>query len=94
MAQDRLLSAFPSVADGKVIVWDESTETTAVYEKDDGEHEPVLLAINISDQPAEVKVGGSDYRQLAALLTVSQDRVTFADGKLYLPAYAVAILKK
>ena len=37
---------------------------------------------------------GSDYRQLAALLTVSQDRVTFADGKLYLPAYAVAILKK
>ena len=87
-------NAFPSVADGKVIVWDESTGTTAVYEKDDGEHEPVLLAINISDQPAEVEVGGSDYRQLAALLTVSQDRVTFADGKLYLPAYAVAILKK
>ena len=87
-------NAFPSLANGMVTVWDESTETTAVYEKDDGEHEPVLLAVNISDQPAEINISGSDYSQLAGLLTVNEDKVAFENGTLSLPAYAAVILRK
>ena len=84
--------AYPSVANGIVSVSELSTDTVAVYEKAADQQEPVLLVMNISDQPAEVDLGDSGYSQLAAVLVVNEERITFENGKLSLPAYGTAVL--
>lgn len=90
----KIRDAFPSVANGMVKIADQCTDSAAVYEKDDGEHEPVLIAMNISSEPCEIDLSSTEYAKLSAVLAVSEDRITFENGKLVLPAYGTAVLTK
>ena len=87
-------NAFPSIANGSVHVWQDCPDGLAVYEKDDGEDEPVLIVMNINDQPGRIDLGKSEYGRLAAVLTVNEERITLDRGALGLPAYGVAVLTK
>jgi len=55
----------------------------------------LLLVYNIGAEGAELSIGGTEYGAYAlrGYLTVDEDPVTLADGTLWLPSYAIAVLR-
>ena len=89
----KIRNAFPSIARGTVRANEVlSDEETAVFEKNDGTHEPVLIVINVSDQPETVDLSSeAGYSKLSAVLNTSEEAVVFENGTVSMPAYSIAV---
>ena len=88
-------NAFPVIARGKTVPLDElSEEEYAVMIKEDGTHEPVLIAINLDENSHEIDLGSTGYGTLSATLNTSMEFAVYKDGKLTLPPYTIAFFTK
>ena len=91
----RLRAAFPAIARGKTVPVDILCEEEyAAMIRDDGEHEAVLIAFNVSEQSCTMDVGSTGYTVLSGTLNTSTEYAEVKDGVLTLPAYTVAVLTK
>lgn len=88
-------NAFPVIARGKTVPLDElSEEEYAVMIKEDGTHEPVLIAMNLDENSHEIDLGSTGYGTLSATLNTSMEFAVYKDGKLTLPPYTIAFFTK
>ncbi len=59
------------------------------------DEDTLLLIYNIGEQGIELSLGGTEYAAYAlyGYLTVDEERVTLTDTTLWLPSYAIAVLR-
>ena len=91
----RIRNAFPAISKGETEIVESLTveKTCGFIRKYDGGD--VLIVINTGDEAAKPDMSGaSEYKNLAAVLTVNKDKVSYKDGKLTLPAYGIAVFTK
>ena len=96
----RVRNAFPAISKGKTEIVDSLTGDKTCgfirkYSEDTGNTGDVLIVINTGSETEKFDLSDvSEYKNLAAILTVNKDKVTCKNGKLTLPAYGIAILTK
>ena len=95
----RIRESFPVIARGRTSVLDISDGDVCAFTRTDeaGGLEPVLVAVNTSEEDQWVKLGSfaGEYPQLLAVLTVQGDQLVSLSGStLILPPFSIAILGK
>ncbi len=89
----RIRNALPVIARGRTWVHqDLTTDHVCMIMKEDGEHAPAAILMNISDTEETVDLSSTEFHHLLGILTVNEQGVTFKNDKLVLPPYAVAVL--
>ena len=94
----RIRNAFPAIAKGRTEIVDSLTgdKTCGFTRKIEGrDDQDVLIVINTGEEAVKLDLSGaSEYKTLAAVLTVSKDKVSMKGGKVSLPGYGIAIITK
>ncbi|MBR4444914.1 MAG: hypothetical protein IKS37_03360 [Solobacterium sp.] len=91
----RIRNAFPVIARGNTIPVDDlCEEETAVMCREDGEHTPVCIALNLDEAEHTIDLNQCGYTVLSAVLNTSDAYAEVKDGILKLPAYTIAVLTK
>lgn len=89
----RIRNALPVIARGRTWVHqDLTTDHVCMIMKEDGEHAPAAILMNLSDTEETVDVSSTEFHHLLGVLTVNDQGVTFKNDTLVLPPYAVAVL--
>ncbi len=90
----KIRNAFPSIARGEITLYDEcSDEELAVFAKDDGVHEPVLLVINVTDQTETADLSSlGEFTKLSAVLNTSEEKIVYDHGNMTMPPFSIAVL--
>ena len=87
-------NAFPTIARGRTIVHDEiNEEEYAVFERKAEGYPSVLIAINTSGEEEQIDLSKLNYKELSAVLTSDENKVTYEDGILNLPAHAIVVME-
>ena len=88
-------NAFPVIARGRTVEVEELCEEEyAVMIREDGEHEPVLIALNLDESEHSIDLSKTGYTTLRAVLNTSEEKAELKDGTLKLPAYTIAVFTK
>ncbi len=94
----RIRNAFPAISKGRTEIIDSLTgdKTCGFTRKIEGiDGEDVLIVINTGEDEVKLDMAdASEYKKLAAFLTVAKDAPKLKSGKLTLPGYGIAILTK
>ena len=96
----RVRNAFPAISKGTTEIEDSLTADKTCgfirkYSEGTGNTGDVLIVINTGSEEAKLDLSDvSEYKNLAAVLTVNKDKVTCKSGKLTLPGYGIAVLTK
>jgi len=90
----RIRNAFPAIAKGTTAVQNGSNDTICVFTRQAENETPVMIVINTGESEAEVNLNdtGTDFRTLAADLTVNETSVTLEGDVLKMPGRAIAVL--
>ena len=91
----RLRQLYPVIAQGKVIPYEDlSNEEIAVMVKEDGRNEPVMIVINTGEEPETIRITGTEFGTLSAVLNATEEPVVLDNGNLTVPGYGIAVLTK
>ena len=90
----RLRRIFPAISRGQITEIAAVSADYALYLKEAEGYEPVLIAINFSNEKVVIEIpdGYSSYSVLGGVLNTSKDKIKLGGGKITLPAYDIAVI--
>ena len=90
----RLRRIFPAISRGQITEIAAVSADYALYLKEAEGCEPVLIAINFSNEKVVIEIpdGYSSYSVLGGVLNTSKDKIKLGGGKITLPAYDIAVI--
>jgi len=89
----KIRNAFPVIARGRTWVHqDLTTDQVCILLKEDDEHAPCAIVMNLSDAEQTVNMSNTEFHQLKAVLTVNDTAVSYGNNTLVLPPYGIAVL--